>query len=84
MAKKIKSTKTADVWYTKDRQGIEKWTVIEHGESFEFDNELEALLTLNPNLPLLNIVAIDQQVMLRPRKSIWNEPGLDDGDSNFE
>jgi hypothetical protein len=74
MAKKIKSYKDADVWYTRDKQGVEKWTVITPDSVEDYDNELAALEAATPKVKEnLNLVSIDDQVMLSPRKGVWGD-----------
>ena len=73
MAKKIKSYKDADVWYTRDKQGVEKWTVITPDGVEDYDNELAALEAANPKVKEnLNLVSIDDQVMLSPPLGLWS------------
>jgi len=73
MAKKIKSYKDADVWYTRDKQGVEKWTVITPDSVEDYDNELAALEAANPKVKEnLNLVSIDDQVMLSPPLGLWS------------
>ena len=73
MAKKIKSYKDADVWYTRNKQGVEKWTVITPDGVEDYDNELAALEAANPKVKEnLNLVSIDDQVMLSPPLGLWS------------
>ena len=73
MAKKIKSYKDVDVWYTRDKQGVEKWTVITPDGVEDYDNELAALEAANPKVKEnLNLVSIDDQVMLSPPLGLWS------------
>ena len=73
MAKKIKSYKDADVWYTKDKHGVEEWTVLHKDNVCKFDNELAALTHANPKMPDLKIVEIDEQIMLHPSKGVMGD-----------
>lgn len=66
MARKIKSTKIADVWYTKDNKGKEIWTVIKQDKVVTFDTELTALNCADPDVPNYKIVEIDDMIMLKP------------------
>jgi hypothetical protein len=77
MAKKIKSYKDADVWYTRDKQGVEKWTVITPDSVEDYDNELAALEAASPKQPDYNVVSIDDQVMLSPCKGVWGDDQQD-------
>ena len=74
--KKIKTNKHSTIWYNKDKQGVEQWTVkSKDKETKTFDNYLSASTYADECSDVdLNIVAIDEQVMLSPKKGLWPDP----------